>query len=683
MKYAPLLKHKVLWVTLLILATFSRVQAADYNLADIIIYDSDKSRTALAAVEAAAYAGDIAKRAAIEKDMIAVLADGKATHAAKQFACRILQLIGTEACVAPVATALTDAKLSDMVRFALQNNPCPQVDEAFRAALTKTSGDVQIGIINSISMRAAAKAVPPLSSLIHSPQENVAAAAILALGRIGTVEAADTLLTVKPQDTLTDVWGLAAINAGEHLAALKETKLAQKILRAAYVGQQKPIMKMAALRALIAVDAGAAAELPALLRANDPVIAVAAAQLLAEQSGRKNSQVIAAQLTAVSPMVQVVLLRNLAGRGDTEALSEVVQLATATNVEVAVAAIKTLGEIGGADQVAPLLKQAINGGVIGATAANSLALLRGQEVNVTLLKALTDTAAPIRIAALNALAARNAQETAAALLPAGQDPDPKVKSAAFKALRILAGPAEIQPLLTLLMGSTNVTERQCIQPALAAAVERSTDQVGTATLLTRVLTTANGELKSDLLEVLGRLGGAQARAVVRDQLQNPDIETRKAAVHALTEWRDATPLPDLLVVARGDTDSDVRILALRGYIELSDLPAQRSAAETLALYRQALELATRPEEKMLVLAGLARIKNAAAFKLAATCLGTDRRLNDATAIALAQLVSTLPGKPDAAAVAALKQILPLLKNKKLKQAVEQALPRLAPATATK
>ena len=683
MNYAPILKRRVLLVALLLWAASGLAQAADYNLADITAYDSGKTRAALAVVETAAYTGDTAKRAAIEKDMITVLTDGKATYAAKQFACRILQLIGTEACVAPVSASLTDAKLSDMARFALQNNPSPQVDEAFRAALTKTSGDVQIGIINSISMRSDAKAVAPLRSLVHSPQENVAAAALLALGRIGTVDAADALLTVKPQDMLADAWGVAAINAGEHLATHKETKIAQKILHSAYASQQKPIMKMAALRALIAVDAAAAAELPALVRASDPVIAVATAQLLAEQPGRKNSQVIAAQLAVVPPMVQVVLLRNLAGRGDTVALPEVVQLAIATNVEVAVAAIKTLGEIGGPDQVSPLLKLTANGGDIGATAAASLAMIRGKGVNAVLVKAVADKDPPIRIAALNALAARNAQETAAALLTAGHDPDTKVKSAAFKALRVLAGPAEIQPLLTMLMSSTNIADCQSIEPALAATVERSTDQVGTATLLTRALATAHGEIKSDILEVLGRLGGAQALAVVRDQLQNPDVETRKAAVHALTEWRDAAPLPDLLAVARGDTDADVKILALRGYIELSDLPAQRSAAETLALYRQALELATRPEEKMLMLAGLARVKNAAAFKLAATCLGTDRRLNDATAIALAQLVSTLPGKPDAAAAAALKQSLPLLKNKKLKQAVEQALPRLATAAATK
>jgi HEAT repeat protein len=667
---------------MLVLAASGFARAADYVLADVIAYDFDKPRAPLAAVEDAARLGDAAKRAAVEKDLVSVLADAKATYAAKQFACRVLRLIGTDACVAPVAALLTDEKLSHMARFALQSNPSAQVDEAFRAALAKTSGDVQVGVINSIGMRADAKAVAPLCALATGQQAGAAEAAVLALGRIGTPAAAEALLQLKPQGALAAAWGIAVVNAGERLAAQKEAKLARQILRAAYDAAQKPVAKMAALRGLIAVDADAAAELPALLKHSDPLIAVAAAQLLAEQPGKKLSKVIAAQLPSATPTVQVILLRNLAGRGDEVALPAVVQLASGANPEVAAAAIVTLGELGSAEQVPQLLKLAA-AGETAAAAAGSLEKLRGKDVNAALLKGVADADAGIRIAALNALAARDAKEAAASLLALGKDTDAKAKSAAFKALRALAGPAEVKPLLDMLTGSASAADRQRIQPALAAAVERSTDTAAVTALLTGALGSASDEIKQDLLPVFGRVSGPQALAAVKGQLQGADVETRKAAIRALSDWRDANPLADLLAAAKGDADGNAKILALRGYIQLAGLPAERSAADALALYRNALELAARPEEKMLVLAGLAGVKSAEAFKLAATCVGENKKLNEAAANTLAQLCGTLPGKADAEAAAALKKIQPLVKDKKLKAAVEGALKKVAVKDAKK
>ncbi len=661
---------------LLLIATLAAaglVRAADYNLADVLAYDFDKPRAPLAAVEDAARLTEPAKRAAVEKDMLAVLADAKASYAAKQFACRMLRLIGGEACVEPVAALLTDEKLSHMARYALQSNPSPKVDEVFRAALAKTSGDLQIGVINSIGMRADAKAVEPLAKLAPTSE-----AAILALGRIGTPAAAEALLALKPQGALAGAWGIAVVNAGERLVAQKEKKTAQKLLRAAYAAATKPVAKMAALRGLIAVDSDVAADLPALLKDADPTVAVAAAQLLAEQPGKKISKLIAAQLPSATPTVQVILLRNLAGRGDDVALPAVVQLASGASAEVATAAATTLGEIGGADQAAQLLKLAAAGGDTGAAAVASLEKLRGKDVNAALLKAVGDAEAGIRVAALNALAARDAKEAAAALLTAGKDSDAKAKSAAFKALRALAGPAEIKPLLEMLTGSAGAADRQRIQPALAAAVERSTEAAAVAALLTGALNSANDEIKQDLLPVFGRLSGAQALAAVQGQLKGANVETRKAAIRALADWRDAAPLGDLLATAKGDADGNAKILALRGYIQLAGLPSQRPAAESLALFKDAMELAARPEEKMLVLAGLSGVKTAEAFKLAATCLGDNKKLNEAAANTLAQLAGTLPDKHDAEAAAALKKVQPLVKDKKLKAAVDAALKKVTP-----
>lgn len=684
------MKIKILMsvLSLGLLAT-GAVRAAADEVQSVAAYDFDQPRTTLAAIEQRARTADVAQRQAIEQEMVAVLADAKATFAAKQFACRMLRLVGSEACVESVAALLTDEKLSHMARFALQGNPSPKVDDALRAALDKTTGDVQIGIVNTIGVRGDANAVKPLAVLAAGQKDHVAEAALLALGRVGTKDAAELLAGWGPQNT---AWAIASLSCAERLVAPqkttlahrlyravygKETRLARKLYRTVYASQQKPVMKLAALRGLIAVETSAADDLPALVRSSDPVTAAAAAQLLAELPGSKTTKTIVEELPTLMPSVQVILLNNLALRGDHTVTKIVAPMTSNSNIEVSVAAIMALGELGDAGHVPLLLKLAAAGGETAPAAAASLERLRGGAVNGALIKAVTDTNSAIRVQALNALAARDAREATAALLSAGKDVDAKARSAAFKALRVLAGPEEVKPLLDMLLNSKTSADRQRIEPALASAVERCTDTAMVATLLTDALS-ATDEVKEDLLPVFGRLGGAQAFAAVEGQLKNGNLNLHKAAIRALADWRDAAPLAVLFAVAKNDADENCRILALRGYIQLAGLPAQRSIADSLVLYRNALEVATRPEEQMLVLAGLAEVKDAGSFKLAATCFGSSKRLNEAAANTLAQLVDTLPGQPDAGTAAALKQALSLIKDKKLKQAVEKALRLVIP-----
>jgi HEAT repeat protein len=128
-----------------------------------------------------------------EAKLIAVLAKSDASLKDKADACRVLALVGTRECVAPLAGLLGDEKLSHLARYALEPNPDSAVDEAFRSALPKLNGRPLVGVIGSLGVRRDTKAVEPIAVFLKAADPAVAKAAARSLGRIGVAPAAEAL----------------------------------------------------------------------------------------------------------------------------------------------------------------------------------------------------------------------------------------------------------------------------------------------------------------------------------------------------------------------------------------------------------------------------------------------------------------------------------------------------------
>ena len=81
---------------------------------------------------------------------------------------------------------------------------------------------------------------------------------------------------------------------------------------------------------------------------------------------------------------------------------------------------------------------------------------------------------------------------------------------------------------------------------------------------------------------------------------------RDAAVRGLCNWPDATVADQLLELARSATRETQRIWALRGYARVVVLGDTLPPAEMTAGLQQAMQLATRLEDKQLILSGWRR-----------------------------------------------------------------------------
>ncbi len=575
----------------------------------LLDYDFGKSRAPLSKIEEQIRSASPAQRAEIEARLIETIESPAATYACKQFVCRMLRRTGTERCVPVLADLLADEKLSHMARFALQEMPYPEVDDVFRKALDQLAGDARIGVIGSIGARRDQKAVRQLARLLRSNDRALVEAALSALGRIGGKQAARAIARANVPDELRGMKSDAYLMCAESLLAEGQTADAANIYRELARDDYPTATRIAAYRGLARAEKGrAVGAISSLLTDKNVSMQQGAATLLAEIPGAEATIRFAEQLPAMAPAAQVVLLGALADRGDKAALPHVARAARSENEHVRVAAVRALGVLGNASTVGLLLDAATSGGAVGEAAEGSLTVLRGADVTKALTASLrgNDNAAA-RARAAEVLAARRDVSALPALLEAGRDRDATVRRAAYQALGTLAGERELPEMVALMIAAKDSAERRVLERATASVVGRLDEPEAAAQPLISGLAEADERAFPSLLVVLGRAGGDRARNAVREQLDNPNVDIKKAAIRALGNWPDPSPADDLIKIAKNDPDQTCQVLAVQGYVRLIGLPSDRPDEETLEMYKTAMKIARRPDEKKLVLAGVANV----------------------------------------------------------------------------
>ena len=144
--------------------------------------------------------GDAAARKKLESTLADVLSTD-VPRAAKDIVCRALKTIGTAHSVPALAKLLHDEELSHMARHALQTNDAPEAVKALVGAIDKAPKKIKIGIISSLGARGTGVPVAPLATTLTDKDAEISTAGALALGAIGSTDAAKALGSAKVNDT--------------------------------------------------------------------------------------------------------------------------------------------------------------------------------------------------------------------------------------------------------------------------------------------------------------------------------------------------------------------------------------------------------------------------------------------------------------------------------------------------
>jgi len=542
---------------------------------------------------------------------------GGGDWAAKDKACRRLQVIGSKTCIPALASLLTDEKLSHIACCALEPMPFPEAARVLREALGKTSGMTKVGVITSLGYRRDKQAVPQLARLLRDTNVDVARAAAAALGRTGTPEAAGALKTFRARapGPLLSVAAEASLTAAEQLIAQGKkddaAEMYEELLRPkwpvhARLGAFGGILKARPGEAVSRVIKAVAGKDPALRSVAIANISALGAPGAAER--------FAAELPKLAADVQAMLIGALARTGDPGVLPAIVSAASSRHPDVRVAAAKGLGKVGDASTVAVLCKMVAEGrsDAEKQAAAKSLQSLRGDGVDAALVRGMGAASSSARQALINALVVRDAKSAVPALFEQASGRDKATRVAAFKAIGWLAGAQDLPRLLRALATLVGDDGRKEAELAAVRVSRKITDDTMRGDAALRAFRSAtSAAAKHSLLRVLAGIGDVKALAVVKTAMKDRDPGVRDAAVRAMADWPDPRAVDTLLDVFKTAQSEIHRVLALRGCVRLLGMGG-RPAEETVAAYRGLLKLARRTDEKKLVLGGLGKVPSAAA-----------------------------------------------------------------------
>ncbi len=591
----------------------------------------------------------------------AVLQSG-ASRFEKITACKRLAAIGASQSVPLLASMLGDEQLSHAARIGLEAITDPSAAAALRDAVPNLEGELLVGTVNSIGARRDQEAVTVLAELLNGKQApQVFAAAAIALGKIATPSAVQELL--KALESAPEI-GRTALGQGCLMAAdnnLREGNLdaavaiCDRLLETSLPAHLRLSAQRVALLARKPLDTD---RLARLLSADSDDAFAMALIVAREFPGNDITRVLTQHLAQLPVDRQALLITLLGDRGDTSALPAVLKSAESDHVSLRVSAIRALGRLGNAS-VVPLLLNAAGepDEAVADAARNALVLMNDPAVDQQILRGAEGNRGASLVLFYDLIGRRRIVDGVPLLLQGADGNDLATRLAAIRALGKTIPATQLDTLTQRLISATNPDELAAVKEALQTSCIRLADSETCARKIVACLPKTSGELRHSLYDLLGIVGGSTALEAMAKASAESDPELQDTVTRVLGQWMSPDAAPVLLEIASQSDQEKFRIRALRGYMRIVrqfDVPS----GQRVVMCRQAMSLAERKEEKLLVLETLPRMPSAESLSIAVSQLESTEVKRQAALVTLA-LSDTVVNHDPAAVVAAMEQLLKL------------------------
>jgi len=565
-----------------------------------------------------AHAPAASPQTAAEKAAEALAALQHGAPAEKALACKRLAIYGDATAVPALAALLGDEQLAAWARIALEAIPDRAADRALRDAAERLQGKLLVGVLNSIGVRRDAAAIRLLARKLKDADPEVAAAAAIALGRIGDTRAASVLeknLAVAPAPVANEV-ARACVLCAERLLAENRAARAVRLydrVRAAHV--PKPRILEATRGAILARGRDGLPLLLETLRAPDRDTFRLGLSVARELPGLAVSDALAAELRAAPAERRGLLLMALADRNDAAAWPVVRNTAASGEKSLRLVAIEAIARLAHPEGAPVLLDAATESDrEIADAAKTALGALPSDVVNREISVRLPRTTGPARRVLVTLAGERQITAALPEMMRAARDADPAVRAAAIKALGETVEAGDLGALTDLLAGAATEEDLDAVQDALESACTRIRDKDACAAKLLPLLGTAAPPARRALLQALGATGTPAALDAVKAALGDANDTVRDAAIRVLAGWPEPAALPTLLELFRASQNDAQRALLLRGCVRLLEADS-RPAPEKVKIFSELLAGATRAAERKVILSGLATVPDPAALEL--------------------------------------------------------------------
>jgi HEAT repeat protein len=336
----------------------------------------------------------------------------------------------------------------------------------------------------------------------------------------------------------------------------------------------------------------------------------------------------------------------------------------------ALAALIASGQSGDVPALAELASMAVDLAVRDA-AFETLRLMTADGTNRAMIALISGAETPNRVMVKCGLA-RRSPDFVPAFIEAAKTSDAATRLAAFQALEIMATEKEAQSLADLLCRTEPGEEREAAGRAVWLSCQNIADPAQRAAPLLAAMEKADVAGQSAILPWLARLGGEPSLAAVHSAMQSENQTVRDAGYRALSNWPDATVADELLKIAKTSKVESYRIWSLRACARVVSLPNERPPQEAFEILKNAMGLATRTEDKELIVSRLGSVRVPDALAMLLSLLDNEE-LKEATADAVFTLAKGLSQSHPEEAKAAMERILPITTNAAVLQQIPKVL----------
>ena len=504
-------------------------------------------------------------RSAIEQKLIDAL--DQSNENGRGVICRQLRVIGTDKCVPTVATLLDDPKLSPFARYALEGIGSDAALKAMHDMLGKTSGTVQLGILNSLARRTYQPMRMDCVELMASEDRAIASAAIRALGRLGGVRSIATLTelrSARSQQHIKDI-DHALLNCADQLQKEGDADAAAKVYSTLY--QQDSSFRLAGLRGLVATRPNKATDLLVdAMRQGDNLLAASAVNFAVKVDDDRATGQFVALLDELPEHRKVLLIQSLGARGDASATTAISKAAQSKNANVRLAALDALGGLAGDQAVDALLAATRDKDPsIKQVARASLARIARADQHLAEVARGDDN---IAIEAIVALAARGSTSSCDLMLDLAAGSDSQQSAAAIRAVGALGDAANIPTLVAIASDQKNLNTLPEVETSIGRILTRIKIPAERAKPILDVLSDASASVRPMLTRQLAKAGTPEALTAVRAALKDPNPKISAAAVQSLASWPNASVAIDLVPLIR-KAPPEQQKQALDGYIRIA------------------------------------------------------------------------------------------------------------------
>jgi len=484
------------------------------------------------------------------------------------------------------------------------------------------------------------------------------------------VESEDPAVRIRATETLLDL--------AERLRERGDSAMALEIYRGLWdrsADADRRHVRCGAIRGLAHVLGPAAVDdLASAIAGDDGQVRACAIAAAAEVPGEDVTRVWVRRLDGADAALEPVIVLILGRRGGPAAAEAILGALGSDRPAVRRAAIAAAVGLGSPKAVGPLVALLASEDEAERSAAEeALARLGGPGTNAALAEHLASSGPAVRERLVEALLARAATGQVPAIAPCLDDASADVQRAACRALAVLGGEGQAAALLGLLVRTGDAGVREGAEAALAAIAHRS-DASGFTRQVLGAMPGAGADARAALVRLLAEAPTPAGLEAVRSALEDTDARVRESAIRALGTWPAESATDGLLGVARSGETEKERILAVRALVQQAGRPG-RAAADAVALYRQALNAAERPQEKRLALAGLAGVPAPAALALAMDVM-TAGSLREEAAAAVIAVAEGIAADHPAEVRQAMEAVLGVVKSDRLRERAERLRQRL-------